>query len=146
MKKILALVLVVMAVTSFVAPLSVSAQILPKGLEPVAKTGEELGKNPAQTTYNIVQSAMTVLFIAVFIVAVFYTFMAAIKYIRSEGNEQKVEEAKNAIKAVLFGVAAMFVAIVGILLINAIFGGNAGDEGVLVKAIQGVLNPLRGKQ
>lgn len=145
MKKILALVLVVMAVTSFVAPLSVSAQILPKGLEQVGETGKKLGTNPAETTYSIVQSAMTILFVAVFIVAVFYTFMAAIKYIRSEGNEQKVEEAKNAIKAVLFGVAAMFIAIVGILLINAIFGGNAGGQNVLVDAINGVLNPLRGK-
>mgnify|MGYP007125673514 CR=1 FL=1 len=144
MKKLLALVLVIGAVVSFVTPLAVSAQILPPEIGGLGNVGGNLSKNPGSTVNTVVTNGMTVLFIVVFVVAVFYTFMAAIKYIRSEGNEQKVEEAKNAIKAVLFGVAAMFIAIIGILLINAFFGGSGGDGNALSKAIDSILAPFRG--
>lgn len=142
MKKILSTLLVIGAIVGFVGPFAVAAQgnILPdpiKGLSPKIVNDQDRGKLVADT----VTSAMTVMFIAVFIVAVFYTFMAAIKYIRSEGNEQKVEEAKNAVKAVLFGVAAMFIAIIGILLINAFFG-STGTNG-LGAAINSVLDPFK---
>ncbi len=141
MKKILSTLLVIGAIVGFVGPLSpVSAQvILPINVNPpIVQPGTDKG----QTVANAVSSVMTIMFIAVFIVAVFYTFMAAIKYIRSEGNEQKVEEAKNAVKAVLFGVAAMFIAIIGILLINAFFGGTSSTTG-LAKAINDLLLPFQ---
>lgn len=143
MKKILSTVLVIGALLAFVSPLAVSAQtILPPVLNNIPKYSvDKLPTNASQ----IVTSVLTIMFIVVFVVAVFYTFMAAIKYIRSEGNEQKVEEAKNAIKAVLFGVAAMFIAIVGILLINAFFNGGAAGTSALEQAITNIINPLRGK-
>lgn len=146
MKKILSTVLVVGALLAFVSPFTVSAQtsktILPDQLKQIPTYNvDTLGSNSSK----IVTSVLTIMFIVVFVVAVFYTFMAAIKYIRSEGNEQKVEEAKNAIKAVLFGVAAMFIAIVGILLINAFFNGGPAGTDALTNAINNIINPLRGK-
>ena len=142
MKKILSTVLVIGTLFAFVSPFAVSAQvILPPSFDKVKP--EIVTGDKGVLINSTVTSAMTVMFIAVFVVAVFYTFMAAIKYIRSEGNEQKVEEAKNAVKAVLFGVAAMFIAIIGILLINAFFGGSSGSS--LSEAINSVLRPFQGK-
>ena len=148
MKKLLSAFLVLGVFLALaVAPVTVNAQskgsvILPTpidNLNPAIVTSTNRG----ETIAKAVTSAMTIMFIVVFIVAVFYTFMAAIKYIRSEGNEQKVEEAKNAIKAVLFGVAAMFIAIIGILLINAFFGGKGNGTTGLGEAIEQVLAPLK---
>ncbi len=142
MKKILSTVLVIGALLAFVSPFAVSAQvILPPSFDKVKP--EIVTGDKGALINSTVTSAMTVMFIAVFVVAVFYTFMAAIKYIRSEGNEQKVEEAKNAVKAVLFGVAAMFIAIIGILLINAFFGGTNGLG--LTQSINDVLKPFQAK-
>lgn len=153
MKKLLSTLLVLSTFVAFATilmPISVSAGptapakgssvILPNPIEdlnPTIVTDNKKGDTIAKAVTN----AMTIMFIVVFIVAVFYTFMAAIKYIRSEGNEQKVEEAKNAVKAVLFGVAAMFIAIIGILLINAFFGGNGGTG--LGTAIDDLLAPIQ---
>jgi len=104
-------------------PVSVNAQtIVPNFLQTLIDAGKGLGTNPGASSVTLLSSILTIVFIVVFIVAIVYTFMAAIKYIRSEGNEQKVEEAKNAVKAVLFGVGAMFVAILGVVLISAFFG------------------------
>ncbi|MEI6887070.1 MAG: hypothetical protein WCK31_02420 [bacterium] len=104
-------------------PVSVNAQsLIPTFLDPLVKAGSSLGTEPGTSTVTLLSSILTIVFIVVFLVAIVYTFMAAIKYIRSEGNEQKVEEAKNAVKAVLFGVGAMFVAILGVVLISAFFG------------------------
>jgi heme/copper-type cytochrome/quinol oxidase subunit 2 len=146
MKKILSTVLVIGALLAFVSPFAmvpVSAQTI---LPPVLK---DIPTYPVKDLPNnaskIVTSVLTIMFIVVFVVAVFYTFMAAIKYIRSEGNEQKVEEAKNAIKAVLFGVAAIFIAIVGILLINAFFNGGAAGTDAFSTAIKNIIDPLRGQ-
>ncbi|MEI6462573.1 MAG: hypothetical protein WCO33_02790 [bacterium] len=97
------------------------------------------GTTTGVTVTNLIMSILTLLFIVVFIVAIVYTFLAAIKYIRSEGNEQKVEEAKNAVKAVLFGVGAMFVAILGIILINALFGGASDPTSGLGTQISNII-------
>jgi len=56
------------------------------------------------------------------LVAVVYVIMAGIKYIRSEGDPGKIEEAQKSIKAILMGVAAIFVGIIGIVLVYVIFG------------------------
>lgn len=91
------------------------------------------------TVATMVQSLITVIFIVVLIVAVLYTLKAAISYIRSEGNEQKVEGAKNAVKSVLLGVGAMFVALVGVVLIGSLFNGN-NESGGLSKNIQQLID------
>jgi TRAP-type mannitol/chloroaromatic compound transport system permease small subunit len=72
-----------------------------------------------------VQWALTLLFIIVFIVAVIYSALAAIKFISSQGDASKLEESKAAVKAILMGFAAMIIALVGIFIIFWVFGASA---------------------
>jgi predicted PurR-regulated permease PerM len=82
---------------------------------------------------NMVQLLLSLVFIAVIVVAVYVIIKAAIKYIRSEGDESKVKDAQKAIKTVFMGVAALFVGILGIVLVLAFFQASgtvtAGESG-----------------
>jgi hypothetical protein len=60
----------------------------------------------------------------IILVAVAYAVMAGIKYIRSEGDPGKIEEAQKSIKAIMMGIAAIFVAIIGIVLVYVVMGQN----------------------
>lgn len=71
-----------------------------------------------------VQFGLTVLFVVVFIVAIVYSALAAIKFMSSQGDSGKLEESKGAVKAILMGFAAMILAIVGIFVILWILGAG----------------------
>ena len=58
------------------------------------------------------------------LVAVVYALIAAFKYIQSQGDPGKIEEAQKAIKAIFFGVAAMMIGIVGIVLVFVFFSAS----------------------
>jgi heme/copper-type cytochrome/quinol oxidase subunit 2 len=58
------------------------------------------------------------------LISVVYALLAAFKYIRSEGDPGKMEEAQKSIKAIFFGIAAMIIAILGIVLVFVIFGAK----------------------
>jgi hypothetical protein len=73
---------------------------------------------------DAVTTVGSLIFIGIIVVAVYIIIKAAVKYIRSEGDETKIGEAQKAIKNVFLGIAALFVGIIGIVLIIAIF--NAG--------------------
>ncbi|MDD3646915.1 MAG: hypothetical protein PHS44_00235 [Candidatus Dojkabacteria bacterium] len=75
-----------------------------------------------------VRVALTVVFVVVFLAAIIYSALAAIKFITSQGESGKLEESKGAIKAVLMGFAAMILAIIGIFAIIFILGGEKAPE------------------
>lgn len=58
------------------------------------------------------------------LVAVIYALLAAFKYIQSQGDPGKIEEAQKAIKAIFYGVAAMMIGIVGIVLVFVFFSAT----------------------
>lgn len=58
------------------------------------------------------------------LISVVYALIAAFKYIRSEGDPGEMEKAQKSIKAIFFGLAAMIIAIVGIVLVFVIFGAK----------------------
>ena len=60
----------------------------------------------------------------VVLIAVVYALIAAFKYISSQGESGKMEEAQKSIKAIFIGIAAMFIAIIGIVLVFAVFGAQ----------------------
>lgn len=76
-----------------------------------------------------IRLGLTILFIGVFIVAIAYSALAAIKFMSSQGDSGKLEESKGAVKAILMGFAAMLIAIMGIFLIVVIFGGTTTGIG-----------------
>ena len=101
---------------------------------------QSVDTDPADRILSLIQAGITIFFVLVLIVAVIYTLIAAVKYIRSEGNEQKVEGAKNAIKAVLMGVAAIFIALIALVIINSVFIGDSS----LKEAIRNLINAITG--
>lgn len=70
---------------------------------------------------GFIRLALTLAFGLVILAAVAFSILAAIKYIRSQGDAGQVEEANKAIKAIFQGVIAMFVGIIGVVLVFFIF-------------------------
>jgi hypothetical protein len=71
-----------------------------------------------------VQLALFLVLGGLVLISVVYALLAAFKYIRSEGMPDKMEEAQKSIKAIFFGIAAMIIAIIGIVLVFVIFGSR----------------------
>lgn len=96
---------------------------------------ETTGTETAVATANFIQLILSLIFVGIIIVAVYIIIKSAIKYIRSEGEEGKVQEAQKSIKTVFVGIAALFIGILGIVLVLAFFraggavSGQVGDTG-----------------
>ncbi len=73
--------------------------------------------DPQEYVQDRVKAGLTILFVVVFLVAIVYSALAAIKFISSQGDASKLEESKGAVKAILFGFAAMLLAIIGIFVV-----------------------------
>jgi len=71
---------------------------------------------------------VSLIFIGIIAVAIIYIIRAAIKYIRSEGNEEEVQEATKAIKAVFIGIGALLVGIVGLVIVLSLFNAAGGEQ------------------
>ncbi|KXK26072.1 MAG: hypothetical protein TR69_WS6001001366 [candidate division WS6 bacterium OLB20] len=94
---------------------------------------------------------ITVMWIALVLASVIYAGIAAFKYVTSQGDAGKIEEAQKAVKAIWMGVAAFFVSIIGMVVIVAIAGGSlattvyetcilaSGSEGCDVCNEQGIV-------
>jgi heme/copper-type cytochrome/quinol oxidase subunit 2 len=78
-------------------------------------------QSTAETVEGYIQLALSLIFIAIVIIAIYIIIKAAIKYIRSEGDEDKIQDAQKAIKSVFVGIAALFVGIIGLVLVLAFF-------------------------
>jgi uncharacterized membrane protein YidH (DUF202 family) len=75
---------------------------------------------------QLIRFALSLVFVAIIAISIYVIIRAALKYIRSEGDPGKVEEAQKAIKNVFIGIGALFVGIIGIVIILAFFqAGNA---------------------
>lgn len=66
---------------------------------------------------------LSLVFVAIILIAVFVIIRASIKYIQSQGNEEQIADATKAIKSVFIGIAALFVGVLGMVLVAAFFGG-----------------------
>lgn len=81
-----------------------------------------------------IRFGLSLIFVGIIAVAIFGIIQAAIKYIRSEGDEGKVEEATKSIKNVFIGIGALLVGIVGLVIVLSFFGAqealNQGEDNV----------------
>jgi len=82
------------------------------------------GESTTQFVTSRVQLGLVIALGVVVLVAVVYAILAAIRYIRSQGEAGEIEEATKAIKAIFFGIGAMLIAIVGIVLVFVFFGAT----------------------
>jgi len=106
---------------AFAQTSSSSSTFLPPALQALFDLLGVGGSGTATFITNRVQFAIYVILGLIILVAVAYSIMAGIKYIRSEGDPGKIEEAQKSIKAILMGIAAIFVGILGIILVYVIF-------------------------
>jgi hypothetical protein len=90
--------------------------------EIMSKIVPSKGGDPNTYINDRVKTGLTILFVVVFIVAIIYSALAAIKFISSQGDASKLEESKGAVKAILMGFAAMLVAIIGLFVILYVLG------------------------
>lgn len=115
--------------TLMLLPQGVSAQnsLLP---EEISNVFDLFGEDGSLTTVFVTSRVRVALVIALgilILVAVVYALIAAFKYIQSQGDPGKIEEAQKAIKAIFMGVAAMMVGIVGIVLVFVFFAATRPD-------------------
>jgi heme/copper-type cytochrome/quinol oxidase subunit 2 len=82
-------------------------------------------QEPVDSARELIQFGLNLVFVGIIVLAIFIIVKAAINYIRSEGDEDKIRSANKSIKAVFTGIIALFVGIIGIILVLAIF--NATD-------------------
>jgi heme/copper-type cytochrome/quinol oxidase subunit 2 len=71
----------------------------------------------------------------IILVAVVYAIIAAFKYVTSQGESGKMEDAQKSIKAIFIGVAAMIIAIVGVIIVFAVFGAKPTNPDLLQTCI-----------
>lgn len=79
------------------------------------------GTAPTGKVAGYIRLALTLAFGLVLLAAVFYSIIAAIRFITSQGESGKVEQANKAIKAIFQGVIAMFIGIIGVVVIFFVF-------------------------
>ncbi len=118
LKKSLALCLVSAGFFSFLFIIDVGAQSwLPPFIEELVGSGNDV-------TLKIADRArvfFVILFAFVVIIAVWYTILASIKYIRSQGEAGEIENSQKAVQAVLVGIAILFIGLMGIAVVLLFF-------------------------
>lgn len=80
-----------------------------------------------------IQFILGILFVGIVVLAVFIIISAGIKYIQSQGDESKIEEANKAIKNVFIGIAILIIGVVGVFVALIFFnalGIGTGDGDV----------------
>lgn len=126
MKKRILSTFLVAQLLLFTVPVVANAQTDPSFLpEQILSLFNLLGPDGSGTAAFIVSRVRVGLFIAlgvIIVVAVIYALLASFKYIQSQGDPGKIEEAQKAIKAIFMGIAAMMIAIVGVILVFVFFG------------------------
>ncbi len=86
---------------------------------------------PGTTTnfiINLLTNGLILMFTIVIVIAIVYAVLAGLKYIQSQGESDKVEEAQNALKSVFIGVLVVFVGVVIVVVIAGIFTNQSADR------------------
>lgn len=135
MKTKLLVAQIFITVTALFFPVSVFAQsdtnLLPDSLQKFIDTLQKQGF--AVYFSSRIRTALTIALALLILVAVVYALLASFKYIQSQGDPGKIEEAQKAIKAIFYGIAALFVGIIGIVLVN-LFIGSTTETPVLYES------------
>ncbi|MEO6728961.1 MAG: hypothetical protein ABIM99_03500 [Candidatus Dojkabacteria bacterium] len=100
--------------------------------------GDVNGKPAVDAAVALVRLALQLVFVGIIVISIYIIIRAAVKYIRSEGDESKIQEAQKAIKSVFIGIAALFIGIIGIVIILAFFNvsGIGNDTNELNNVLQ----------
>ncbi len=75
-------------------------------------------------TQQRVSQVVSLVFIGIILISVFIIVQSGVKYIQSQGEEGKIQEAQKAIRSVFIGIAVLFVGIIGLILLLAFFNAS----------------------
>ncbi|GIW58875.1 MAG: hypothetical protein KatS3mg086_160 [Candidatus Dojkabacteria bacterium] len=89
------------------------------------------GADAVNDLISLAQFGLTLVFVGIIAIAVYVVIKASIKYIRSEGEQEKVVEAQKAIKQVFAGLAALFIGLIGLVIILTIFNATGAAGGAV---------------
>jgi hypothetical protein len=101
-----------------------NSSFLPKQITNIFGLLGEDGGLTAVFITGRVRVGLIIALAALILIAVVYALIAAFKYIQSQGDPGKIEEAQKAIKAIFLGIAAMMIGIVGIVLVFVFFSAS----------------------
>lgn len=87
-------------------------------------TDQSTVSGAASSAANLVRFGLQLVFVGIIVVAIFVIIKSALLYIRSEGEEDKVQKAQKAIKTVFTGIAALFIGVIGLILVIAFFNAS----------------------
>jgi fumarate reductase subunit D len=93
------------------------------------------GRQSASFISSRIRVGLIIALALLILIAVVYALLAAFKYIQSQGDPGKIEEAQKAIKAIFYGVAAMMIGIVGIVLVFVFFSASRPDASLFQTCI-----------
>lgn len=95
--------------------------------EPLLKLFKMLGPNSVCGVDYVVSRVQVVLYLVLgglVLLSIIYAIAAAYKYIRSAGDPGEMEKAQKSIKAIFYGIAALILTILGIVVIYAVLGAE----------------------
>lgn len=87
--------------------------------------GASCGTNSLTVVGSILNFVLSLIFVGIIIYGIFLIVQAALKIVRSEGDESKIQEGTKLIRGAYVGLAMIFVGIIGLVIVFAIF--NATD-------------------
>lgn len=70
------------------------------------------------------QLILSLVFVAIILISVVIIIQNGLKYIQSQGDAKKIEDATKAIKTVFIGIGVLFVGIAGLVLVLFVFNGT----------------------
>lgn len=82
------------------------------------------GSDSTNDAVGFIRFLLSAVFVAIIIISIYVVIKSALKYIQSEGDDKKIGEASKAIKAVFVGIAALFVGVIGIIIVLAFFNST----------------------
>ena len=90
------------------------------------ETGTGGAFDAVNTGVTYLRFGFSLVFVGIIAVAIFIIIKAALNYIRSEGDNEKVEQATKSIRNVFIGIGALLVGIIGLVIILAVFQSSSG--------------------
>ncbi len=108
-------------------PLPVLAMVFPvvsfaQDIKLQPKSGTGFDSLPNLTASGIISGAISLIMLVVALVFFFMLIWGGLKWVMSEGDQKKVEEARNQITNALVGLAIVFAAWAIMKLIETVFG------------------------
>jgi hypothetical protein len=75
----------------------------------------------AQVIVSVIRNGLVIFFAIIVIAAIIYAAYSGLKFIRSQGASDKVEEATEAIKYTLIGLGVAFIGVIAVIIVSGIF-------------------------